>query len=125
MSVRSQLTTRHVAPASSERQSDPWFAVCMSAYTRFGSDAATATSTLPMPLFGRPGCTIFVHLVPPSRVTYTPLPGPPLNIAHVCITTSHVPAYSTFGSLASIVRPEQPVFGFTNSTRSHVVPPSF
>ena len=38
-----------------------------------------------------------VHLAPPSCVTKTPLPGPPLNIAQVCITTSHVPANSVFG----------------------------
>ena len=38
-----------------------------------------------------------------------PVAGPPLNIPHVCMTTSHVPAISTLGSLASIARPEHPV----------------
>ena len=90
---------------------------------RFESDGATATSILPTGGLGNP-VSAFFQVAPPSRVMYTPLPGPPLYIAHVCITTCHVPAISTFGSFASIEMPEQPVFGSTNSTRSHVSPPS-
>src|SRR5215213_9871830 len=54
-----------------------------------------------------------------------PLLGPPLNIAHVCITTCHAPANKTFEFLASIVTPEQPVFSSTNNECFHVLPPSF
>src|SRR5512143_3421804 len=53
-----------------------------------------------------------------------PLLGPPLNIAHVCITTCHAPANKTFGLRTSIVSPEHPVFSSTNSTCFHVLPPS-
>ena len=65
-----------------------------------------------------------VHFDPPSRETNTPLPGPPLNIAHVCISTCQVPANSVRGLLGSIARPEQPVFSSTNRTRSQCWPPS-
>src|SRR5262245_47002587 len=123
MSVRSQLTVFHDAPPSSERQSDPWFAVWTSANIRFEFDGAMATSILPTGDFGNPFSSR-AHVVPPSRDMYTPLPGPPLNMAHVCMTTSHAPAISTLGSLASIASPEHPVRSSTNSTRCHVLPPS-
>src|SRR5690348_10062058 len=96
----------------------------MSAYTRLEFDGATATSILPTGERGSPGSVMRDQVAPVSRDTYTPLPGPPLNMAHVCMTTSHVPAKSTPGLVASIERPEQPVFSLTNSTRFHVVPPS-
>src|SRR5258708_25333716 len=66
----------------------------------------------------------FVQWPPPSLVRYTPLPGPPLFSAHVCCSTCQVPASSVSGSFASIDRPEQPVFGATNSTRCQLAPPS-
>src|SRR5919197_5080390 len=95
----------------------------MSAYTRFESERAMATSILPTGDLGRPFSPFF-HVAPASRVTYTPLPGPPLNIAQVCISTCHMPATSTFGSCASMVRPEQPVLASANKERCHVSPPS-
>ncbi len=98
-------------------------AVWISAYTRLESEGAMATSILPTGGVGRPRVRR-VHVVPPSREAYTPLPAPPLNMAQVCITTCHVPANNTVGSCASIARPEQPVFALTNSTRCHVLPPS-
>src|SRR4029434_876741 len=109
MSVRSQLTTFQAVPPSSDRQSDPWFAVWISAYTRFEFEGATATSIFPAGEFGNPFARRF-HVEPVSFDTYTPLPGPPLNIAHVCITTSHVPANSTLGSVGSTLTPESPLF---------------
>src|SRR6476469_7692943 len=105
MSVRSQLTTFHWFPPSSERQSEPWSAVWISAYTRLESVGATATSILPTGEWGRPAVRC-VQESPPLCVTYTPLPAPPLNIAHVFIETSHVPAKTVFGSCASIDMPE-------------------
>jgi hypothetical protein len=65
-----------------------------------------------------------VQVVPPSRDTNTPLPGPPLIIAHGCISTCHVPAKIMRGFFASIDKPLQPVFSSTKSTRSHFCPPS-
>jgi hypothetical protein len=94
----------------------------MSANILFESDGAIATSILPTGGLGNPSSAFF-QVAPPSRVMYTPLPSPPLNIAHVWTTTCHVPAMSTLGSLASIEMPEQPVSGLTNSTRSQVSPP--
>src|SRR6478672_674834 len=124
MSARVQLTSRQLAPPSSERQKEPWSAVWISAYTRRESLGATATSILPNGDLGRPGCCTFVQVVPPSRDTYSPLPGPPLYIAQVCISTCHIPANSTDGCFASIVSPEQPVFWSTNNTRCQVLPAS-
>ena len=66
----------------------------------------------------------FFQVLPPSCVRYTPLPGPPLNIAHVCSSTCHMPAISTSGWFGSIEMPEHPVFGSTKSDLSHVAPPS-
>src|ERR1039458_9175904 len=100
---------------------------------RFGLLGAIATSTLPTGGFGMPWPSMRFHVVPPSCVMYTPLPGPcavnslsgkPLNIAYVCTTTRHAPATSVLGSLASMERPEQPVSASTNKERSQVFPPS-
>src|SRR5215510_2037846 len=116
MSERSQLTTFHVVPASSERQTDPWFAVWISAYMRLLSEGAICTSIFPTGDFGRPFDS-FVHFAPPSFVMYTALPGPPLVCTHVCCSACQKPASRTFGFFASIERPEHPVFGSANSTR--------
>ena len=123
MSERSQLTTFHVAPVSSERHTEPWSAVWISAYMRVPSEGAIWTSTLPNGDFGIP-VVIFVHFAPPSFVRYTPLPGPPLFSTHVCCSTCHVPASSVSGFFASIDRPEQPVLGSTKRTRCQLAPPS-
>src|SRR3954449_2127514 len=96
----------------------------MSAYTRFDFPGAIATSILPSGDLGIPWPSTRDHLPPPSCVTNTPLPGPPLNIPQLCMTTSHVPAISVLGSAGSIVRPEQPLFGSTNKDLAHVFPPS-
>ncbi len=96
----------------------------MSAYIRLEFDGAIATSILPTGDFGRPGCTIFFQVVPPSFEMWMPLPGPPLNMAQVCITTSHVPAIRMSGLFASMARPDTPVSGLTKSTRCQVAPPS-
>src|SRR5262249_31731667 len=82
------------------------------------------TSIFPTGDFGSPWPSMRFQLVPPSCVTKTPLPGPPLNIAQLCITACHVPATSVFGSCASMERPEQPVSGSTKRERVHVLPPS-
>ena len=91
---------------------------------RLEFDGAMATSILPTGDFGNPGCASRSQVVPPSFDRYTPLPGPPLNIAQVCITTSQVPASRRSGLLGSIDMPEQPVSGFTKSTRCQFFPPS-
>src|SRR5580692_9667405 len=96
----------------------------MSAYTRSELDGATATSIFPSGDLGSPGDGIRDHVDPPSRDTYTPLPGPPLFSPYVCISTCQFPANSTRGFSASIESPEQPVFWSTNSTRSQCAPPS-
>src|SRR5690242_104865 len=93
-------------------------------YTRRESVGATATSILPMGEWGRPGSVIFFQVAPASCDTYKALEGPPLNVAHVCISTCHMPANSVFGCITSSERPEQPVFGSTNSDRVQVRPPS-
>src|SRR5215510_9349845 len=123
MSDRSQLTTFHVAPASSDRQTEPWFDVWISAYIRLLSDGAICTSILPTSGFGRPFVS-FVHVAPPSFVICTPLPGPPLNCPHVCCSACHMPARRMLGFFASIERPEHPVLPSTNSTRFQLTPPS-
>jgi hypothetical protein len=65
-------------PPSSDRQSDPWSAVWISAYIRLELDAAIATSILPTGGFGMPAETsTFFHVAPPSCVMCTPLPGVP------------------------------------------------
>src|SRR2546429_9395500 len=45
--LRSQLTTFHDVPPSSERHREPWSAVWISAYTRLESEGAMVTSILP------------------------------------------------------------------------------
>src|SRR5215831_3444073 len=74
---RCQLTTVHVAPASSERQTDPCAAdlapltpsdpVWINAYMRLLSDGAIWTSILPTGGVGRP-LVRWVQLAPPSLV---------------------------------------------------------
>src|SRR2546426_1110615 len=120
-----RLTRRHVAPASSERYSEGSVS-SSSAYTRLGSEGATATAILPTGWFaaGSPWPVSRFHVAPPSRVTHSPLPGPPLFRFHVLISSCHIPANRTFGSPGSIARSAQPVFGSTDSTRFHVLPPS-
>src|SRR2546429_9246108 len=83
INLRSQLTTFHDVPPSSERHREPWLAVWISAYTRLESEGAMATSILPTGGVGRPRVRR-VHVVPPSREAYPPLPAPPLTMAHVC-----------------------------------------
>ena len=96
----------------------------MSAYTRFESDGAMATSIFPTGDFGRPVCSTFRQVAPASCDTYIALDGPPLYIAYVCISTCHMPANSVPGSWASSVSPEQPVFASTKSERTQLRPPS-
>src|SRR6185369_6485034 len=98
MRGRCQLTTFHFTPPSSERQTEPWSAVWISAYTRLEFVGATATSILPIGGFGSPGSSTCFHVSPPSRVTHTPSLGSfvPLYIAYVCMITCHMPANSTF-----------------------------
>src|SRR5688500_17795841 len=114
----------HVAPASSDRKTPP-SAASISAYTRFGSAAETETPIFPQIAGGRPGfLDRSVHVLPPSVVLNSPLPGPPLDIEWGVRNTSQNPAYSTSGLLASIVRSTAPAFSLRNSTLFHVLPPS-
>src|SRR5690349_1916105 len=93
-------------------------------YTRLESEGATATSILPIGEWGRAGSVIFFQVAPASCDTYKALEGPPLNMAHVCISTCHMPAKIVLGCITSSDRPEQPVLGSTKSERVHVWPPS-
>src|SRR5437879_13196834 len=88
-----RLTRRHVAPASSERYSEGSVS-SSSAYTRLGSEGATATAILPTGWFaaGSPWPVSRFQVAPPSRVTQSPPPGPPLFRFHVLIASSHTPA---------------------------------
>src|SRR2546427_12191787 len=120
-----RLTSRHVAPAPPEGYSEGSVS-SSSAYTRLGSEGATATAILPTGWFaaGSPWPVSRFQVAPPSRVTQSPLPGPPLFRFHVLISSCHMPANRTLGSPGSIARSAQPVFASTNSPRLHALPPS-
>src|SRR2546430_8279199 len=96
-SAWSLLTRRHVAPASSERNTPPWpggggegrSGACgagggalgsgtrqsTTAYTRRGLDGATAMPVRPIPAAGRPAVSC-CQVDPPSVDLWIPPPGP-------------------------------------------------
>src|SRR5688500_12383825 len=86
----------HVVPPSSDRNSPPCSA-SMSAYTRLGSDGATATPTLPQTPSGNPGPLSCFQVSPASREPYRPLPGPPLVMSQGVRRACHNPAKTMLG----------------------------
>src|SRR5690349_21801816 len=90
------------------------------------SEPDTLTPIFPQTGAGSPGFFVSsVHLVPPSVVLKSPVPGPPLESEYGVRNTSHSPTYSTSGLFGSIARSTATVLSSRNSTRSHVLPPSF
>src|SRR5262249_25647325 len=65
-----------------------------------------------------------VQVSPPSRDTYSPLPGPPLVISHGRRRACHSPAKRMRGLAASKQTSDAPVSASLNTTRFHVSPPS-
>src|SRR5262245_58064112 len=70
------------------------------------------------------GATSCVQLSPPSRETYSPLPGPPLVISHGLRRVCHRPANRMRGLVGSKQTSLAPVSTFFASTRCQVLPPS-
>src|SRR3974390_3155937 len=98
--------------------------VSISAYTRWELARVIARPILPTGRVGSPLPVRRVQVVPPSVDFQIPLPAPPLLRPQVCTSTCQNPANRIRGLLGSITRSEAPVLSLTNSTRSHVVPPS-
>src|SRR4029077_14425159 len=65
-----------------------------------------------------------VHVSPPSREVYKPLPGPPEFISHGCRRACHRPAKRMRGLVGSKQTSEAPVSSSLASTCFHVAPPS-
>src|SRR5262249_22643261 len=70
------------------------------------------------------GATSCVQLSPPSRETYSPLPGPPLVSSHGLRRACHRPAKRMRGLFGSKQTSLAPVSAFFASTRCQVLPPS-
>src|SRR5438270_4093738 len=123
--MRSSLTRFHDPPPSSERNSPPSFA-SISAYTRRLSDGATATPILPHAPSGRPASPALscFQVSPPSRETYSPLPGPPDVISHGLRRACQRPAKMIRGLFGSRARSLAPVSESLLSTCCQVLPPS-
>ena len=83
-----------------------------------------ATATLPTGRAGSPRPVRRFQLTPPSPEIKRPLPGPPLSLPQVWISSCHMPAKRIRGLFASMARSEQPVFSSTKSALSQVLPPS-
>ena len=91
---------------------------------RSGSAALMHSAILPISRVGRPFPSSRVQVAPPSRETWTALPGPPEVRVQVRIAICHVPAKSVRGLDGSITRSLAPVSSSTKRTCSQVAPPS-
>ncbi len=105
--------TRNVRPPSSLRSSALSLA-STSAYTTSGLLRAMATPMRPSSPAGSPfPAASSVQPSPPSYVTYSPLPGPPLSKNHGQRRNSHMAAKSLSGLAGSMTRSATPVFSST------------
>ena len=98
----------------------------MSAQTRLGRDGAIAMPIRPFVPPGSPGFDVSsAHVLPPSVVLNSAVPGPALRKPHGNRRSSSVDAYSTSGWLASMTRSIAPACSLRKSTFSQDFPPFF
>src|SRR5713226_4398099 len=123
----SSVTFFHVAPASSDRNSPPFFSFASTiTYTRCPwFPGATATPSRPQSPSGSPCPVICVQVIPSSDDLYSPLPGPyAVPFCPGFRMPCHSVAYTTRGFPGSKQRSTDPVSLFLNKTFFHVRPPS-
>ena len=120
----SLLCTRKDAPPSSERYS-AYVSDSTKAYTTSGLAGLTASPILPRLPSGRPSSSVrSTHVLPPSWVTYKPLPSPPLSKNQGSRRKDHIAANNLSGLDGSMTSSAHPVRSSTFNTCDHVWPPS-
>src|SRR2546422_2446747 len=90
----------------------------------FASEAAIAMPIRPWVVVGRPPALTSVHVLLPSVVFQSALPGPPLLRKYGPRTRCQLAANSTSGFDGSIATSMKPAWGDTNLLSCQVCPPS-
>ena len=118
------LTVVHVEPPSTDLISALGRA-STSAYTTFGFDGEIATAIRPHGPGTIPSASVILRKVsPPSRVRYSPLPGPPDLKSYAVRRWSYIATNILSGLRGSTWMSATPVFWSTYSFRSQVRPMS-